>query len=225
MNEHARFLLALSPDPRGDVHRLVYADWLEEQGHPLAELLRLQVEIAGRRQGDPEVPALHGREKAILSEHEWCFEALCAGLGDGSEAERKLDEDVLGLSRRDPVALVCPECTGTLTPEFSRRDPRIIHWKINPGLAFNELVLGTRLLRDTLYCDVCRYYCVRCPACRRFPNAHNLIRGVADWLGARCPACGAGLPMLNNFVTAGVLGLGKLAVRGLSRLVRRPSRR
>jgi hypothetical protein len=99
-------------------------------------------------------------------------------------------------------------------------------WKALPWFAFNELVLGQRLLRGSLFCRGCRWGYVRCQACRRFHDVDRVwTRPAGNWRAFSCPACGAGLPMLNNFVTAGVLGLGKLAVRGLSRLVRRPSRR
>jgi uncharacterized protein (TIGR02996 family) len=223
MTQHANFLLALPADPRGDMNRLVYADWLEEQGHPLADLLRLQVEIAGRRPGDPEIADLHGREKAILRDQARRFEELLAELA-GDTAVQQRAADVLALSGRDPVGFGCPTCLGTLTREFSKNHPAILHWKLNPGLAVNELVFGTRLLRDTLLCAGCGLYCVRCPACRRFPDARDLLRGFADWLGIRCPDCGAQLPLVTNFVTAGVLGVGKLAVRGLAWLAGRRGR-
>jgi uncharacterized protein (TIGR02996 family) len=42
--DHTQFLDALAAQPEDDALRLVYADWLEEQGDPRAELLRLEVQ-------------------------------------------------------------------------------------------------------------------------------------------------------------------------------------
>jgi uncharacterized protein (TIGR02996 family) len=43
---HDEFLTALRENPKDDVTRLVYADWLDEQDDPLAEFLRLEVRLA-----------------------------------------------------------------------------------------------------------------------------------------------------------------------------------
>jgi uncharacterized protein (TIGR02996 family) len=44
---HEEFLAALRENPNDNVSRLVYADWLDEQGDPLAEFVRLEVRLAG----------------------------------------------------------------------------------------------------------------------------------------------------------------------------------
>jgi uncharacterized protein (TIGR02996 family) len=223
MEQHATFLLALSPNPQGDVTRLVYADWLEEQGHPLAELLRLQVEIARRRAGDAEVPALHAREKAILREQGEPFGRLGEELGGRPEAQKKFVEDVLGLSTRDPVALTCPVCGGTLVRGESSSRSVALLWKLVPAFAFNELALGQRVLRDGLVCRGCLYACARCTACRRFPEQDRFYRAFGHWAGPRCPDCGAAIPTADNLVTGAVHGAGKAAAWGLSRLLGRRS--
>jgi uncharacterized protein (TIGR02996 family) len=47
MTEHHAFLAAMRADPHGDAPRLIYADWLEEQGDfDRAEFIRLQAELA-----------------------------------------------------------------------------------------------------------------------------------------------------------------------------------
>lgn len=53
-----------------DSPRLVYADWLEEQGDPLAEFIRLQCEIAQLPPFDDSVPELQVLESELLVEHE-----------------------------------------------------------------------------------------------------------------------------------------------------------
>jgi uncharacterized protein (TIGR02996 family) len=42
---HKPFIDAIAEDPDDDTDRLVYADWLDEHGHPGAEYLRLEVEL------------------------------------------------------------------------------------------------------------------------------------------------------------------------------------
>jgi uncharacterized protein (TIGR02996 family) len=47
MAEHPGFLQAIIEEPDNDAHRLIYADWLEEQGKDeRAELIRVQLELA-----------------------------------------------------------------------------------------------------------------------------------------------------------------------------------
>src|ERR1700693_2748764 len=126
--QHARFLLALSPDPRKDVNRLIYADWLEEQGHPLAELLRLQVAIRDRCENDPEIESLADRESAVLQTNERAFAELELALEPQPEAQLALQERVLGISRRHPVRFDCPRCHGTSAFRMDARNPMVLHW-------------------------------------------------------------------------------------------------
>jgi uncharacterized protein (TIGR02996 family) len=55
LSEEAGFLSAIRQTPADDIARLVYADWLDEQGGPAntakAEFIRLELELAGQ---DPE---------------------------------------------------------------------------------------------------------------------------------------------------------------------------
>jgi uncharacterized protein (TIGR02996 family) len=45
MNEEERFLSAIIQEPDDEPCRLVFADWLEEQGNPRAAMLRASVEV------------------------------------------------------------------------------------------------------------------------------------------------------------------------------------
>jgi uncharacterized protein (TIGR02996 family) len=58
MSSHESFLEALKADPGDDVTRLVYADWLEEQGDARGEFLRLEVELSRLPDHDERYPAL-----------------------------------------------------------------------------------------------------------------------------------------------------------------------
>jgi uncharacterized protein (TIGR02996 family) len=63
-----QILSALLADPEAEAPRLIYADWLEEQGEPLAELVRIQVALA--RDDDVRTQAqeeLAERERQLLA--------------------------------------------------------------------------------------------------------------------------------------------------------------
>src|SRR5688500_16562045 len=66
MSDDEPFLLALDADPADDLTRLVYADWLEEQGDaPRPRYLRLVPTLAGLP--EPEIPesAAHDEMMAL----------------------------------------------------------------------------------------------------------------------------------------------------------------
>jgi carbon storage regulator len=63
------FLNAIQASPNDEGLRLVFADWLEEHGDPLAELLRLQCRLARLPAKDRRRPALARREQALWAEH------------------------------------------------------------------------------------------------------------------------------------------------------------
>jgi uncharacterized protein (TIGR02996 family) len=69
MSSRTSFLRAILDAPEEDAPRLVYADWLEEQGDPRGEFIRLQVEAA--RGADPlRRRELQRSAAAILEIHE-----------------------------------------------------------------------------------------------------------------------------------------------------------
>ncbi len=68
---HDAFLHAIHASPADDLPRLVYADWLEENGDAArAEFIRVQCELATIDAIDPQRAALEDREHALLNEHE-----------------------------------------------------------------------------------------------------------------------------------------------------------
>jgi len=77
------FVRAILADPDDDTHRLVYADWLEENGQPeRAEFIRLQVERARRPPHDPTRWRPGERERALEpAQREQWMRALPASLG------------------------------------------------------------------------------------------------------------------------------------------------
>jgi uncharacterized protein (TIGR02996 family) len=67
---HSGFLRAIAAAPEDDVHRLVYADWLDEHGEPeRAELIRLQCEDAQRVTFDDARNALRQRIRNLFTVH------------------------------------------------------------------------------------------------------------------------------------------------------------
>ncbi len=52
-----------------DAPRLVYADWLEEQGDPRGEFIRVQCRVAATPRDDPGYDDLEARERALLKKH------------------------------------------------------------------------------------------------------------------------------------------------------------
>jgi len=65
--EEAQILRAIRTQPNDDIPRLVYADWLEENGRAeRAEFIRLQCEWASTAEDDPRRPHLKRRERQLL---------------------------------------------------------------------------------------------------------------------------------------------------------------
>lgn len=71
MSTETALLRSIRDLPDEDTPRLVYADYLEEEGHAArAEFVRVQVERARLPEGDPQRAALEDREQELLGEHE-----------------------------------------------------------------------------------------------------------------------------------------------------------
>ena len=58
MTHDEAFLQAILEAPEDETPRLVYADWLEDQGDPRGEFIRLQAQLARLAPDDPDRPAL-----------------------------------------------------------------------------------------------------------------------------------------------------------------------
>jgi uncharacterized protein (TIGR02996 family) len=74
MTQEESLLQAIIESPDDDAVRLVYADWLEENGQPeRAELIRLEIELSGLPEASPRAEPLEEREEELLEAHalEW----------------------------------------------------------------------------------------------------------------------------------------------------------
>ncbi len=107
----------------------------------------------------------------------------------------------------------CPECSAAMKP-FALPHPLLLHWILNPGLAFNELVLGQRIPRGTYVCKSCeRPYAERnyvtCPSCGGIHPAMLWARrnGFGHWFGYVCPSCAGVIPCLWNLTSLAILTL------------------
>jgi len=86
--------------------------------------------------------------------------------------------------------------------------PMLIHWVLNPGLAFNELILGQRIPKITLIdktSDVPlmeRQY-VPCPHCNAIHNNSLWAKqgSFKNWFGLLCPKCENIIPCLWNLTS------------------------
>lgn len=63
------FLRAIGENPTEDTPRLILADWLEEQGNPRAEFIRLQCELAGKKLPEKHRDTLRLRERELLNQY------------------------------------------------------------------------------------------------------------------------------------------------------------
>jgi uncharacterized protein (TIGR02996 family) len=69
MTDAQALLHAVCADPDNLTLRLIYADFLEDQGDPRAEFIRVQCELAGLDEDDDRRTPLEERELALLNKH------------------------------------------------------------------------------------------------------------------------------------------------------------
>lgn len=86
--------------------------------------------------------------------------------------------------------------------------PFLLHWIINPGLAFNELILGQRIPKVTLVDKTSnaplmeRQY-IPCPHCNTLNDARlwSKSNSFGHWFGLICPNCHGKIPCLWNITS------------------------
>jgi uncharacterized protein (TIGR02996 family) len=177
MTEHNAFLRAIAASPDENAPRLVFADWLEEQGEPdRAEFIRTQCALT--LPGLPERRhALRVRERDLLDAHrqEWC-QAFGLPIED-IVFERGLIASVR-LSEWDRGRVLDPECAAQLA-------------------TLRELDLSGLQLGDA---DLAAFAATaQMPALRKLILSDNDITGS----GAVALAKAAGLPRLETLYLFG----------------------
>jgi hypothetical protein len=106
---------------------------------------------------------------------------------------------------------VCPDCGGTAHTAWGRSHPVMIHWRLNPGLAINEVLLGQRV-GPTWFCSTCKPETLpnvpmpmkksflRCGECRVFISSKEWIgpKAFENYDGLICPQCGGQVEVVRN---------------------------
>jgi uncharacterized protein (TIGR02996 family) len=80
MTHDQAFLHDIREHPEDDAPRLIYADWLMEQGNPRGEFIRVQCELARLPKKDRKRAALEARERELLQEHEAAWRSELPGV-------------------------------------------------------------------------------------------------------------------------------------------------
>ncbi len=94
----------------------------------------------------------------------------------------------------------CPMCGAEEFDLLGPDHPTMRHWVWNPGLAFNELVLGQRVPREVRECRRCGTQSIDCDDCDRPIDAAEWRASsqFGRWRGLECPRCGGDIPCLRN---------------------------
>ncbi len=99
---------------------------------------------------------------------------------------------------------------------YTWKSGMMLHWIINPGLAFNELALGQRVPKVTLIDKTSeKPYLERgivpCPHCGALHDGRIWStqngRAFKNWFGLYCPDCGQIIPCLRNATSWLILAL------------------
>ncbi|KAA3611540.1 MAG: hypothetical protein DWQ01_05470 [Planctomycetota bacterium] len=94
----------------------------------------------------------------------------------------------------------CPVCGHAEARHWHRGSPAMLHWQLNPGLAFNELVLGQRIPAEMSRCLRCKSDYLVCCGCSRSLDLSDWSgkRAFGKWQGFSCPYCQTKIPALRN---------------------------
>ncbi len=93
--EEFAFLERIREKPADDGPRLIFADWLDEQGDSRGEFIRLQCALATLSADDPERLSLDDRERILLDTHESEWTKDLRDLAVGWEFHRGLIDAIL----------------------------------------------------------------------------------------------------------------------------------
>ncbi|WP_141733461.1 hypothetical protein [Oligoflexus tunisiensis] len=99
----------------------------------------------------------------------------------------------------------CPTCGA----EHSRKvmtatDPMVLHYILNPGVAFAELLFGIRIPAEASRCLACGTVFHSCHSCSRSFDSLDLA-GRRFHRGIRCPHCSGVIPARLNLLTRAIL--------------------
>jgi len=96
------------------------------------------------------------------------------------------------------------------------KNPQMLHWILNPGIAFNELAFGQRIPKVTLQernssKTLAERIWIPCPHCQTLHSGlkWSLQNKTAfrNWFGLYCDNCEKTIPCLTNLTSYLILGL------------------
>jgi uncharacterized protein (TIGR02996 family) len=187
MSDEATFLQAIREDPDADGPRLVYADWLDEQGDPRGEFIRAQCRLERLAPDDPEAAALRSHEFELLERHRAEWEAVLHNLRLKAWTYRR------GLVEAVTLAL----------PDFAAQASRL--FALLPVVQVRLIGLGpeSRALVESLAVDPCLAHVRRLDLSNTLPG-----RGVIEALLESRHLTGlTWLDLRGGLILAGVLQL------------------
>ncbi len=85
------FLASIRANPEDETNLLVYADWLEEQGDPRGEFVRLAAALGNIAADDPYLPTLQGRISALQQHLDARWAATVAVPGQLRRLRRRIE--------------------------------------------------------------------------------------------------------------------------------------
>ncbi|HEY1186036.1 MAG TPA: TIGR02996 domain-containing protein [Gemmata sp.] len=92
--EAEAFLQRIRAYPDDDAQRLIFADWLDEEGDPRGRFIRVQLALAHVPETDRARPALLAEERQLLAAHRDTWEAPFRGLVSGPVFRRGFVDEV-----------------------------------------------------------------------------------------------------------------------------------
>lgn len=125
-----------------------------------------------------------------------------------SKLIRPFESAAAGLRRSLKMEVFqCPECKSTDLRVIDDSSWYLKHWIWNPGLAFNELVLGQRIPAVVYVCNSCKLSdhnsFAKCDSCENYFRSQE-VGAFGHYSGICCPCCDEPVVCLRN-KTAGVL--------------------
>jgi uncharacterized protein (TIGR02996 family) len=98
--EAEAFLQRIRAYPDDDAQRLIFADWLDEEGDPRGRFIRVQLALAHMPESDPARKQLLIDEQELLAAHRKQWEAPFHGLASGMEFRRGFVDEVKVAARQ-----------------------------------------------------------------------------------------------------------------------------